>query len=615
MNESFNLAIALIFLLGISAQWLAWLLRAPSILFLLFFGILAGPVLGLINPDEQFGSLLFPIVSLGVAIVLFEGALTLKFEDIKGHGRLVTNLVSWGALMNWGFISLGAWYFLGLSAELAILFGALVIVTGPTVVAPLLKSVRPVPSISEILRWEGILIDPIGALLTVLVYEYIVSQASGNSLLLFGEIILVGTGIGAAGALFMTQILRRQWIPEYLRNVFTFAMVIIVFTCSNSLAHESGLLTVTVMGIWLANVKNLDIHDILNFKESLSILVVSLLFILLAARLNLDHLAALGWMGAGAIAIVLLARPFVIWAVSIGSELSWREKALISWIAPRGIVAAAISSLFAIKLNEMGYADAESIATLTFLVIIVTVLLQSLTARPLARFLKVAEEKPRGVLIIGANRFSRALGLALSEFNYRVKVVDGNWKDIQAARMAGLDTYFGNPVSTHADTYLDTVGVGKVLALSWRPALNALVCTYFARDIGQQNVYAIRHADDKVSKHEREMTPSLRSNLLFSQEETLEKLASLIGQGGEIKATPLTESFGSEEYFSQYEGKALLLCAIDPNEELHIQTEEQLPIGAGWTIISLIPKTTLEKNSVRNGKETQQKLSSLAPAN
>lgn len=608
MNESFNLAIALVFLLGISAQWLAWFFRAPSILFLLLFGILAGPVFGVINPDVQFGSLLFPIISLGVAIVLFEGALTLKFKDIKGHGRLVTNLVSWGALLNWGLISLGVWLLLKQSLEMSILFGALVVVTGPTVVTPLLRSVKPIPSISNILRWEGILIDPIGALLTVLVYEYIVSQAAGSSIFLFGEIIIVGAGIGAASALFMSLMLSHQWIPGFLRNVFTFTVVVIVFTCSNTLAHESGLLAVTVMGIWLANTKNLKIDDILDFKESLSILVVSLLFILLAARLNLGNIVALGWMSAGAVAIVLAARPFMVWAVSIGSDLGWREKTLISWIAPRGIVAAAISSLFAIKLTEMGFPEAETVASLTFLVIIATVLLQSLTSRPLAKLLKVAEEKPRGILIVGANSFSRALGLALSNLGYRITIADNNWKDIQTARMAGLGTYYGHPLSTHADTYLDMVGVGKVFALSWRPALNALVCANFSRGVGQKNVYAVRHTEDKNSTPGSDMTPHFRSKRLFSETETLEKLSSLIGQGGEIKATQLSEAFGAKEYFDQYEGKSIVLCAIDPNEELHVfEKEHEPPIAAGWTLLSLIPKNTLEKAQAAKEKASALK--------
>ncbi|MBV1959704.1 MAG: cation:proton antiporter, partial [Pseudomonadales bacterium] len=328
MDVSVGLLFALILVLGISAQWLAWWLKLPSILFLLCFGIIAGPVSGVLDPDALFGDLLFPIVSIGVSIVLFEGALTLKFSDISGHGRVVTGLVSWGALMSWGLISAGCWWVTDLSPLLSLMFGALVVVTGPTVVSPLLRIVKPTPAVSNILSWEGILIDPIGALLAVLVFEFIVSNAQGHSLLLFGKDLLSGLALGAVGALAMISLLKRHWIPEYLQNVVMLAAVVFIFSLSNHLAEESGLLAVTVMGIWLANSKDVDIHEILSFKESLSILIVSALFILLAARLDLNQISDLGWAGAAVVAVVMLARPIVVWCACAFSDLKWQEKAL-----------------------------------------------------------------------------------------------------------------------------------------------------------------------------------------------------------------------------------------------------------------------------------------------
>lgn len=606
MEHSIGIILALILVLGISAQWLAWWLKLPSILFLLGFGILLGPVFSVIDPDHLFGELLFPFVSLGVAIVLFEGALTLRFSDIREHGRVVSGLVSWGAILNWGLISLGCWWVSDLSPVFACLFGALVVVTGPTVVTPLLRIVRPTPAVSNILTWEGILIDPIGALLVVLVYEFIVSNAQGHSLLLFGREVLTGLSLGAVGALFMATVLKRFWVPEYLQNVVTLGAVVAVFTVSNYFAEESGLLAVTVMGIWLANTRGIDIDEILSFKESLSILIISVLFIVLAARLDIDQITALGWSGVGVVAVVLLARPIVVWCVCAFSELNWREKLVISWIAPRGIVAAAVSSLFAIRLGELGFANADVISALTFLVIITTVVLQSISARPIARALGVAEEEAKGVLIIGSNAFSRAVGKELNNLGYRVKIVDSSWTAIQAARMDGLDTYYGNPVSAHADRYLDLVGIGSVFAMSRRPALNTLACLKFAEEFSKQQVFTLRNAEEKDDSDLTRLTRAYRTNRLFGADITSQKLNSMIAQGGEIKATSLTEAFGLEDYEVLYGKEPILLLGIDGKNHLHAFTaSSDQKIAAGWTLIALIPNTALEKTrqSINKGEE------------
>lgn len=607
---SLSITLALILVLGVAAQWLAWRLKLPSILFLLGFGVLVGPGFGVVNPDALFGELLFPFVSLGVAIVLFEGALTLRFADIREHGHIVTGLVSWGALLSWGLIGLGCWLFTDLSPELCGLFAALVVVTGPTVVTPLLRTVRPTPAVANILTWEGILIDPIGALLAVLVFEFIVSNAQGHSLLLFGRDILTGLSVGAVGALFMANVLKQHWVPEYLQNVVTLGAVVMVFAGSNHFAEESGLLAVTVMGIWLANTRNLDIHEIVSFKESLSILIVSVLFIILAARLDIGDIRALGWSGVGIIATVLVARPIVIWAVCVFSELSWREKALMSWIAPRGIVAAAVSSLFAIRLGDLGFENADVISALVFLVIITTVLLQSVTARPLARALGVAEEEPRGVLIIGSNKFSRAVGLALNNLDYRVKIVDSSWAEIQAARMEGLDTYYGNPVSAHAGRYLDLVGIGMVFAMSHRPELNTLACLKFADDFSWQQVFTLRNAEEKDDSHLTRLTQAYRTSRLFGADITSQKLNSLVAQGGEIKVTSLTESFSADDYEALYGQRPIPLLAIDPENYLHAFTadESEFTVGAGWTLITLIPKPVLDKTAKHNGQGNDGKV-------
>ena len=284
MDQSVLYTIAAILVLGVGAQWLSWRLKLPSILFLLILGILAGPVSGLLDPDRMFGSLLFPMVSLGVALVLFEGGMTLRFRDLRGHGRLVMNLSTWGALLNWLLIAAGCHYIAGISGDISMLLAALLVVTGPTVINPLLRTMRAEQSVSQVLRWEGILIDPVGALLAVLVFQYLLTgQGSWE---LFGTSIAAGAGAGLAGAWTLGIVLKRHWVPEYLLNVLTLAWVVMVFAGSDYLAHESGLLAVTVMGIWLGNMRDLTVNEILSFKESLSILVISMLFVILGARVD-----------------------------------------------------------------------------------------------------------------------------------------------------------------------------------------------------------------------------------------------------------------------------------------------------------------------------------------
>jgi len=276
---------------ALACQWLAWRLKLPAILFLLLAGIIAGPALGWLDPEALFGPLLMPLVSLAVALILFEGSLTLHLSQWREIGSVVHRLVTVGALVTWLVIALATHWLLGFDWPLSILFGTLTLVTGPTVIVPMLRVVRPKSTIANILRWEGIMIDPIGALLAVVVYSFIIASADGNglsqSLTTFAGVIFCGSALGAAGGWLLGQIMREQWLPEYLHNLASLAAVLGIFIAANQIMHESGLLAVTVMGMWLANMRGVDVRQILHFKENLSVLLISGLFILLAARLDL----------------------------------------------------------------------------------------------------------------------------------------------------------------------------------------------------------------------------------------------------------------------------------------------------------------------------------------
>ncbi|MDO6747740.1 cation:proton antiporter [Gilvimarinus sp. 1_MG-2023] len=595
MHET-ALAIAVIGITALFCQWSAWLARLPAILFLLLAGLALGPISGLLSPDELFGDLLFPLVSLAVAVILFEGSLTLNFNELGHISAVVRRMITVAAPVTWLIVAVTTHFLFDLSWEISILFGALMVVTGPTVVTPLLRSVRPSERVANILRWEGIIIDPIGALLVVVVYEFIVSQTQGaafsQSLLLFTEIIVVGLSIGAAAGYALGKILAGRRLPEYLQNLATLSILFMVFAFCNHLAHESGLLGVTVMGMWLGNMRGVHIHNILNFKENLTILFISGLFIILAARLPTQQLLGIIALGPLLLLVVIqfVARPISVLLATLGSNIGFRERILLSWIAPRGIVAAAVSALFALRLTDQGFTDAEVLVPLTFAVILGTVIFQSATARPLARILGIVEPEPRGVLILGANSVARKIALALKQQSLAVIVSDSNWENIRAARMAGLKTFYGNPVSEFAGDRLDLTGIGNLMAMSPLKELNVIASMHFRNEFGDSHVFTIRTSGDTDKTEKHQVAAQLKGSALFRNDMTYAKLASMVHTGAEIKATKLSETFGLDDLRQQDTSAIFLFAITDKGKVKPFSDETPLKNSASCTILSLIPE-------------------------
>jgi len=598
MEEQAVIALSVIGVVAALSQWFAWWVKLPAIVFLLLAGLVLGPLTGWLDPDALFGNLLFPMVSLSVAIILFEGSLTLKFEEIRGLQKVVRNMLTVGVSITWLGITLATHYFLDFSWDLSLLFGAMMVVTGPTVIVPMLRTVRPNVTISNILRWEGIVIDPLGAILAVLVFEVILSMqlhghaSVSHTIYMFGQTLAVGIITGALAGYLFGLVLRKHLMPEYLHNVATLTLVFAVFALSNHISEESGLLTVTVMGIWLANMKNVPVDDILDFKESLSILLISGLFILLAARLDFSQFEALGF---GAVIVFIfiqfIIRPIKVMVSTYNSDLSWQEKTMISWIGPRGIVAAAVTALFAIRLQEIGVEKAELLVPLAFTIIIGTVLLQGATAKFLANRLGVADPEDSGFLIIGANPVARLIARALNENGYRTRLTDTSWTNVKASRMEGLDTYYGNAVSEHADRHLDLIGLGQVLTLTPQKELNALAALRYRAEFGANSIYALSVDKDSNSSSEQGSRTSVshNSHILFGRDTTFSKLASLVAQNASIKHTGLSENFTFADYQDEYGKRALPLFAFDSKKRLHFFTAtDDISLVEGWTIVSLI---------------------------
>ena len=573
------LTLGVIGLIGFLCQWFSHRVRLPAILFLLLSGIALGPLFNFIDPNVLFGDLLFPFISLSVSVILFEGALTLKRSELKEIGRPVRHMVTIGVLVNGSIMTVATHYLIGLSWSLSALFGAIMVVTGPTVIMPMLKTIRPLPKIADTLRWEGIVIDPIGALIAVLVYEWIaVQQATAEVseiFYVFTGTVLVGLVMGLCIGYLFGLLLRYHLIPEKLHNYASLAIVCFVFAASDSILHESGLLAVTVMGVLLANMKGVAIHSILEFKEDLTTVFVSALFIVLAARLDFSGFIAIGWNALLLLFVMqFIARPAKVIASFIKSDFTWKEQAMVSWVGPRGIVAAAVSAVFALRLEELGLEGADKLVPLAFSIIIGTVVLQSLTARHVAKFLGVAMPQTHGVIIIGASPISISIAEALKRENVDSLICDTNWEQLSYARISGLNTYYGNPSSEHAEHHLNLPSYGYMLGLSNHFEYNVMQATSFREEIGHRNVFLLppNRAQDTKERHSISSKNSGRT--LFEKDITYRNLLDLFKKGAEIKATDLTEAYDYKSW-RKANPEALILFSITPSGNIDFNCAEE----------------------------------------
>ncbi len=581
--------LAAVGVVGMGAQWLGWRLKLPSILLLLLSGFLLGPVLGIIHPDALLGEALFPFVSLSVGIILFEGGLTLKLKELPASGPVIFRLISLGAVVTWVIATLGARYIMQFDWPIAVLTGAILIVTGPTVVGPLLRQIRPKGRAGTILKWEGILIDPVGAVLAVLVFEWIrLGGESVTGFVLVGMLrsLVVGVVLGLLGAGILVVLLRRYWIPDHLQNGITLLLVIGLFALSDHLAAEGGLLTVIIMGIALANQSQVPIRHILEFKENLQVLLLGILFILLAGRVNINSLSlVLGPALLFVVVLIFVARPLSVLVSTWRSGLTGRERLFLMWMAPRGIVAAAVASIFAFQLEAMGFAEAGSLAATIFLVIVGTVTFYGLTAGIVARRLGLAEAEPQGVLIIGAHPFARALAEELKESNLRVLLLDSNYGNVAASRLLGLDAHYGDALSEKTLSELELGGIGRVLALTSNDDVNSLAAVHFPELFGRSQMYQL-----PPLSRDTQATPShLRGRYLFDPEVTYSFLESQLERGAEVKATTLTPAFTYSHYLEHYGERTIPLALVSEGLKLTLYTADNRPTPKpGQTLISLI---------------------------
>ncbi len=602
MTEHILVGIVSVIVLGIGTQWLAWRFRVPSILLLLLVGFVAGPVTGFLSPESLQGDWVFAFVSLSIGIILFEGGLNLRLGELREVGVAVRNLISIGVLVTWVLAGLGAYYIVGLNLSLSILIGAILTVTGPTVVIPLLRHVRASGRVGTMAKWEGITIDPVGAILAVLVLETILlihgveAESLGEAMLHALEglflVFFISVGISITAAAVLILLLRRRLIPDYLQNAVALMVVVGTFALSNVLQEESGLLEVTLLGIIMANQKYVPVRRISEFKENLQVLLIGCLFIVLSARLELGVLDYFDGQAFLFLAVLILAvRPLAVMASAWGTNLNWKEQAFMAWLAPRGIVAAAVASLFAFRVEAIFPQQVGALVPLVFLVIVGTVAVYGLTIGPLARYLGLAEPDAQGVLFVGAHTWARRIAKAVADLGYKVLLVDSNAKNIEQARREELPAEVANALTESALDELNLSGIGRLLAVTPNEEVNALAALNFAEVFESNDIFQLTARSDQntgKSSHDIELPRHLRGRPLFGAKTSYQTLSALFNAGGEIRTIELDESTTLETVQSHYDDGAVPLF-LHRADKLIVCAEESESPQPGDTLVAFVP--------------------------
>ena len=526
---------------GIVAQVIARSLSMPAIIPLLALGILVGPdVLGwMARPAEALPQTLPVIIKLGVALILFEGGLSLNLSQLRMAPKAVRNLLTIGVTISFVGGTLCAHYIAGFDWQVSWLYGALMIVTGPTVVVPLLKNLRLVPRVHTVLLWEGILIDAIGAVTAVVVFEVLAKEGdlwhAGST---FFNAIILGGLIGTVGGFVLARIMKwrfkKGYTDEELDHLLVLAGAFALYGAGETVAHEGGLAAVTCAGLVVSQILGAQVESLRRFKGTLTTLAVSMLFMVLAADFHLDTLKLLYPYGYLAIAgVMLLVRPLNVWVSTAGTALNWREKVFLGWIGPRGIVAASVASLFGLLLRERGSVtdiqNADLLVAITFSTIMATVVLNGLTARPLGWLLGLQAKRATGLLVVGVHSLSMTLASVFQKRGYPVLLIDTNPDKCERGRKAGFRAIQADALETNFLAEQDLAGVGAIAAITPSAPVNARTCLETSRALNLRSTYTF--FSQSASPEERQFLRQAGVQVLFSEHIDLSALGLLMAPG------------------------------------------------------------------------------------
>lgn len=593
------MAFALVGALGVGSQWAAWRLRMPAIVLMLFAGIIVGPVLGVFNPARDIGPLMGPIISIAVAIILFEGGLTLNFHSLQDAVKGVRRLVFIGAPLGWLTSTLALGYGAGLSWESATVFGGIMIVTGPTVIAPLLRTARLSRRPAALLQWEAIINDPIGALAAVLAFEVVLVLNTTTTVGYAVSDLLIGIGfataLGWAAGYGLAKSFKRGWVPEFMKVPVLFSLLLAIFAVSDNVLHESGLLAVTIMGIVIANSNLPSYEELRRFKEHATVLLVSGVFILLAASLDFGALQKLDIRAGLFVAIVILvARPFTVLISLLGSGIPFREQLLVAFTGPRGVVLVAVAGLFGERLLALGFEDAALIAPLAFVLVAVTVVLHGFTLAPFARFLGLTGADTPGVVIIGGSPWTTRFAEALKKAEIPVLMTDPNFGNLRPARTAGIETFSGDILSEAAEQRVELVSYATLVAATSNDAYNTLVATDLAPEFGRDNVFQVMREKTESARHQLPRTLGGRK---FGPEETHAGMNRLMAEGWTFRITRLTEEFTFEQWRASRDQSKLVARISAAGEIKLIRKDEDVKGAPEVRIIALRPPSDEPEDS------------------
>lgn len=632
--------IALIGTLGIGAQWLAWRLQRPAIVLMSIAGLIFGPLLGWLltmglppsvngvldmfwlDPVNDFGDVYRPMIGIAVAIILFEGGMNLRFKDLGDSARAVGRMVFLAAPIAWGLGTLAAHHIVNLPWDIAAMVGGLFVVTGPTVIMPLLRQAHLKSRPANILKWEGIVNDPLGALFAVGGYEFIrFSLTEAHMGLVFGKLIfaaVLGTVVGIISGFGLAWAFRKGHIPEYLKAPVVLAWVLAIYVLANNVADETGLLAVTALGMTMANTKFASMVEMRRFKENIAIILVSGVFVVLTATLTPDVLKAMvtEWrILAFVVAMMLFVRPIAVMISTLWSGISWRESLLVSLIAPRGVVAVAVAGLFAAELLAIGRADGvfqgaadgDLFVPLAFALVFATVLFAGFAIGPLSKALGLASGGGTGVLIVGANPWSLGLAKALKDMGISVLVADTNWRRLRGARLDGHATFFGEVLSENADYRLDHSAFNHLIAATPNDAYNALVCVEFAPELGRHRVFQVA-GQDKEDSDSDGIAFTSRGRTLSSRGRTFDVFARDWWGGWRFRSTNISEEYSIEDLFSDRGEDLDLMLIKRPEGTIEFIQPGDVNITGKGTILSFCPA----KDDMENKRGAGARVEGLA---
>ncbi|WP_097073688.1 cation:proton antiporter [Ureibacillus xyleni] len=598
MFESTLIQITAVAALGILSQWIAWRFRLPAIVIMSLVGLLVGPFFNILHPQESFGDVFHPLISLAVAIVLFEGSLSLDIREMKDSRRAIFRISTLGSFIAWIAGSLTAHFVAGISLDVAFIVGGLFIVTGPTVIIPLLRHAKLKERPATILKWEGLVVEPFGALLALFALEVVFwlnDLISSTALFIFFGASILSVIIGIGVGFLLVKLIEHGYIPEYLKSPVVLVSVLLVFVLSEEIMHETGLLAVTAMGIVMANMHLTSLKDLIHFKENISVVLISSVFIMLTASLSLSTVMdVFNWKMLSFVLVMLfIVRPVSVWLATIGIDLPKNEKLFIGWISPRGIVALTVSGFFTSKLSKEGFVDAEIITALTLALIFATVLAHSFSIGWLAKKFGLRATDETGVLIVGGSAFSAILGEAIQSFNKPVLILDRSYGALYRARQLGIKTAVGDILSEYTKYSIELTPYEILIAATDEDAYNALICHHFVPELGREQIFQTPiHTDDPS-----DFSKAIGGKKLFHPEYDIHTLNRFVEEGYMIRKTQLTEQYTYNDFLEDDDHKMIPLFAVDSDNELiFIIHSKEYTFEAGTTMISLTsPSHKMEK--------------------